>query len=80
MPPPSAWSNRTQTVSVAGSTDGSTFTTLIDANGYTFDPSTGNSVTLSLPAGTTTRRLRLTFTANAGWPAGRISALKVPSA
>lgn len=65
---------------MAGSTDGSTFTTLIGANGYTFDPSTGNSVTLSLPAGTTTRRLRLAFTANTGWPAGRISALKVPSA
>ncbi|MCY0925376.1 discoidin domain-containing protein [Streptomyces sp. H27-H1] len=80
VPPPSAWSTRTQTVSVAGSTDGSTFTTLIGAGGYTFDPSTGNSVTLSLPAGTTTRHLRLTFTANTGWPAGQISALKVYSA
>jgi hypothetical protein len=45
----------------------------VAANGYRFDPVTGNTVTVPLSAGTTTRHLRLTITANTGWPAAQFS-------
>jgi hypothetical protein len=61
---------------VLGSTDDSSFSTLVGSSGYTFDPSTGNTVTIPLPSGTSTRYLRLTFTANTGWPAGQLSELE----
>ncbi|MFJ8495572.1 discoidin domain-containing protein [Streptomyces sp. NPDC094038] len=77
LPPSTAWATRTQTVSVQGSTDGGTFTQLLGSAGYTFDPATGNTATLTLPATATTRYVRLTFTANNGWPAGQASELQV---
>ncbi|MXM65792.1 hypothetical protein GR925_20640 [Streptomyces sp. HUCO-GS316] len=40
---------------------------------YRFDPATGNSATVSLPSTTHLRHLRLTVTANTGWPAGQFS-------
>ena len=73
LPPPSAWSTRTQTLAVSGSTDGSSFSTLVGSAGYTFNPSTGNTATVTLPASASARYLRLTFTANTGWPAGQVS-------
>ena len=73
LPPATAWSTRTQTFSVLGSTDNSGYTTLSASAGHTFDPSTGNTVTITLPSGTGTRYLRLTFTGNTGWPAGQLS-------
>ncbi|HEY3872168.1 MAG TPA: discoidin domain-containing protein, partial [Actinocrinis sp.] len=76
LPPSSSWPTRTQTLSVQGSTDNSTFTTLVASAGYTFNPSTGNSVSITLPA-TTTRYVRLNFTANTGWPAGQLSEFQV---
>jgi hypothetical protein len=72
LPPPSAWAARSQTVAVSGSTDGNTFTTLKAAAAYTFDPATGNAVTISFTPGSA-RYLRITITANSGWPAGQIS-------
>ncbi|MFF4301946.1 discoidin domain-containing protein [Streptomyces sp. NPDC001601] len=77
LPPSAAWATRTQTISVQGSTDGGTFTQLLASAGYTFDPATGNTATLTLPATATTRYLRLTFTANNGWPAGQVSEFQV---
>jgi hypothetical protein len=75
LPPASAWATRTETLSVLGSTDDSSFTTLKGSAGYTFDPSSGNSVTVNVtPA--STRYLRLTFTANTGWPAAQLSELE----
>ena len=50
LPPAAAWSARTQTFSVLGSTDGTSFTTVAAAAGYTFDPATGNTVTVTFPA------------------------------
>ena len=44
--------------------------------GYTFDPATGNTVTISFTAATT-RYLRLHITGNTGWPAGQLSELEV---
>lgn len=78
LPPPTAWNTRTQTITVQGSTDGTTFTTITPAADYTFDPATGNTTTINLPA-TTTRHLRLTFTANTTWPAAQLSELQVYS-
>ncbi|GHJ44026.1 hypothetical protein Cs7R123_13680 [Catellatospora sp. TT07R-123] len=76
LPPPTAWAARSQTVAVSGSTDGTNFTTLKAAASYTFDPATGNTVTITFPAGTV-RHLRITITANTGWPAGQVSELEV---
>ncbi|MFJ1705490.1 discoidin domain-containing protein [Kitasatospora sp. NPDC088346] len=76
LPPSTAWNARTQTIAVQGSDDGSSFSTVLGAASYAFDPASGNTVTVNLPA-TTTRHLRLTFTANSGWPAGQLSELQV---
>jgi F5/8 type C domain/Pectate lyase superfamily protein/Abnormal spindle-like microcephaly-assoc'd, ASPM-SPD-2-Hydin len=76
LPPAAAWQTRTQTVAVLGSTTGSSYTTLSGAAGRTFNPATGNSVTITFPA-TSQRYLRLTFTGNTGWPAGQISESEV---
>ncbi|MGW9590627.1 discoidin domain-containing protein [Streptomyces chartreusis] len=73
LPPSSAWGARTQTVTVLGSTDGSNFSTVVGPTGYRFDPSTGNTVTVALPAGTGLRHLRLSVSANTGWPAAQFS-------
>ena len=79
LPPSSSWGSRTQTLSVLGSTDGSTFSTIVPSAGYTFDPNTGNTVTINFSA-TTTRYVRLNFTANTGWPAGQVSEFQVYAA
>ncbi|GAA1890386.1 discoidin domain-containing protein [Streptomyces durmitorensis] len=74
LPPPAAWEARTQTLSVQGSTDGTTYSTLADAKGYRFDPASGNKVTVTLPASApSVRHLRLRVTANTGWPAAQFS-------
>ncbi|MFG3009052.1 discoidin domain-containing protein [Streptomyces cinerochromogenes] len=73
LPPSAAWGARTQTVTVLGSTDGSTYATVVGAQGYRFDPATGNTATVSLPSGTNLRYLRLSVSANTGWPAGQFS-------
>ncbi|BCM70799.1 discoidin domain-containing protein [Streptomyces tricolor] len=73
LPPSAAWGARTQTVTVLGSTDGSGYSTVVGAQGYRFDPATGNTATVSLPGGTNLRYLRLSVSANTGWPAGQFS-------
>ncbi|GAA3290156.1 hypothetical protein GCM10020295_03810 [Streptomyces cinereospinus] len=76
---PAGWDSRTQTLSVQGSTDGTSFTTLKSSAGYTFTPGTGNTVTVSFPA-TRTRFVRVDITANTGWQAAQLSELEVHSA
>ncbi|CUW32488.1 discoidin domain-containing protein [Streptomyces reticuli] len=73
LPPSAAWGARTQTVTVLGSTDGSGYSTVVGAQGYRFDPATGNTATVSLPGGTNLRYLRLSVSANTGWSAGQFS-------
>jgi hypothetical protein len=73
---PPTWVPRTQTLAVQGSTDGVTYTTLVDSANYTFDPASGNTSTIRVLNGTA-RYVRLEFTANTGWPAGQISELDV---
>jgi hypothetical protein len=75
LPPSSSWGTRTQTIEIQGSTDGTNYTTIEAATGYTFN-SPGNTVTVTFPA-TSVRYLKLTFTANTGWPAGQLSELDV---
>ncbi|WP_284436925.1 discoidin domain-containing protein [Streptomyces sp. TUS-ST3] len=72
LPPQTAWQARTQTVTVLGSTDGSTYSTVVGAQGYRFDPASGNTATVTLP-GTGLRYLRLSVSANTGWPAAQFS-------
>jgi hypothetical protein len=78
LPPSSAWNTRTQTITIQGSTDGTNYTTLVPSQGYTFNPSTGNTASITFTA-TTVRYVKLTFTANTGWPAGQLSELQVYS-
>jgi parallel beta-helix repeat protein len=73
---PAGWGARDQTLSLTGSTDGSTFSTVKSSATYTFDPSANNTVTITFPA-TTQRYFRVTVTANTGWPAGQISEFQV---
>ncbi len=72
---PAGWERRSQTITVQGSTDGSAFGTLAGSAAHVFDPATGNTVTLTLP-GATARHLRLSFTANTGWPAAQLAQLE----
>jgi hypothetical protein len=77
LPPSSAWNTRTQTLSVLGSTNGSSYTTLVGSATYTFNPSTGNTVTIALPSGTTDQYIQLSFTANSVQNGAQISELDV---
>ncbi len=73
---PTNWGTRTQNISVAGSVNGSTYFTLVNTAGYTFNPASSNSVTINLPA-SNARYIRLNVTGNNGWPAAQISELEV---
>jgi len=76
LPPAMTWATRSQTIAVLGGTDGTNFSTLKAAASYTFDPATGNTVTITFPAASV-RYLRLVITANTGWPAGQISEFEI---
>ena len=76
LPPAAAWATRTQTLSVLGSSDGSSFPTLKPSAGYTFNPASGNTATVTFPAATA-RYVRVTVTGNTGWPAGQLSEFEV---
>ncbi len=76
LPPDTSWATRTETLAVQGSTDGSTFSDLVASAGYTFNPSSGNTVTINFNTATT-RYVRLNITANTGWPAGQVSEFEV---
>ncbi|MFD0631934.1 carbohydrate-binding protein [Catenulispora yoronensis] len=75
LPPSSSWGARTQTILIQGSTDGTTYTTLAPSRGYTFDPNSGNTASASFAAANV-RYLKVTVTANTGWPAGQLSELQ----
>jgi len=73
---PAGWEARHQTLSVQASTDGASFTTLTASQAYTFDPASGNTVTVDVPD-TSARYVRVHVTANTGWPAAQLSELRV---
>jgi len=74
--PTANWGARTETLSVLDSTDNTNFTTLLPSAAYNFDGVT-NTVTINLTAATTTRFVRLNFTANTGWPAAQLSEVQI---
>ncbi|MEY9962720.1 hypothetical protein ABIA33_000746 [Streptacidiphilus sp. MAP12-16] len=73
---PAGWGARNQTLSLLGSTDGTTFSTVKSSATYTFDPTSNNTVTITFAA-TTQRYFRVNITANTGWPAGQISEFQI---
>jgi F5/8 type C domain/Pectate lyase superfamily protein len=75
---PPNWGARTETLSVLGSADGSTYSTLIPSADYTLDPSVqDNAVTIQLPAGTSEQYLELSITNNTGWEAAQLSEFEI---
>ncbi|MFI9122066.1 discoidin domain-containing protein [Streptomyces bikiniensis] len=76
---PAGWEGRTQTLSVQGSADGTSFTTLKSSASYAFAPGAGNTVRVSFPAAQT-RFVRVDITANTGWQAAQLSELEVHAA
>ncbi len=73
---PAGWGARNETLVLSASANGSTFTTVTASAAYTFNPSTGNTVTITFPA-TAQRYWRVTVSANTGWPAGQLSEFQV---
>jgi hypothetical protein len=64
---PQGWGDRDQTIEVDGSTDGSTWTTLVASATYLFSASNAvgnNVVTISVPSGPTASYLRLDISNN----------------
>ncbi|MFF8837430.1 discoidin domain-containing protein [Streptomyces sp. NPDC015130] len=76
---PAGWETRNQTLSIQGSADGTSFSTLKSAAGYTFSPGSANTVTIAFPAALT-RYVRVHVTANTGWQAAQLSELEVHAA
>ncbi|WP_436534197.1 galactose-binding domain-containing protein [Actinoplanes sp. HUAS TT8] len=75
---PPSWGARNQTLTITGSTDGAAFTALSASAARTFDPAAANTTTITFPAASV-RHLRVTGTANTGWPAVQLSALEAYS-
>ncbi|MGO4180886.1 discoidin domain-containing protein [Paenibacillus sp. TAF43_2] len=74
---PAGWETRSQTLAVQGSTNGTTFSNIVGSASYTFNPAvSSNTVTINFTA-TSTRYVRLNFTANTGWQAGQISEFEI---
>ncbi|MFI7275132.1 CARDB domain-containing protein [Streptomyces sp. NPDC049879] len=73
---PTTWEARTQTLSVQGSTNGSSFSTLAASQGRQFTPGSANTVTVDFTA-TQVRYVRVHVTANTGWPAAQLSELEI---
>jgi len=73
----SGWGGRTQRFELQTSDDGTTFTTVVPAADYVFDPGTNNNtVELRFPA-VSARYVRVVVTGNTGWPAGQIAEFEV---
>ncbi|MFD5898869.1 discoidin domain-containing protein [Streptomyces sp. NPDC060366] len=77
LPPNPAWATRSQTLSVLGSTNATSFTTLSAPAARVFDPSSANTVTVTFASAASVRYVRVQITGNTGWPAGQLSGLSV---
>jgi len=74
--PAAAWSTRTQKIEVLGREQSATsFTSISAAQTYTFDPSTGNTVTI--PVSARVADVELSITSNSGAPGGQVAELQV---
>ncbi|RBL79059.1 APHP domain-containing protein, partial [Streptomyces cavourensis] len=76
---PPTWESRTQTLSLQGSADGTSFATLKSSAAYSFTPGAANTVKVTFAA-TLTRFVRVHITANTGWQAAQLSELEVRAA
>jgi len=72
---PTGWEARNQTITVQGSNDTSSFTTIKAQASYAFAPS-ANTVTIDV-TDSSVRYVRVQFAANSGWPAAQLSELEV---
>ncbi|WP_224365661.1 CARDB domain-containing protein [Hyalangium versicolor] len=74
--PDSIWGARTQTFAVLGhNASTSTFSTLKSSATYSFDPSSGNQVTIAVTA--TVSEVQLQFTGNSGATGGQVAEFQV---
>ncbi|WP_321166599.1 CARDB domain-containing protein [Paenibacillus sp. Soil724D2] len=70
------WATRTQTIEVLGKAQGSTaYTTLVSPATYTFNPSSGN--VLTIPVTATVSDVQLKITANSGAPGAQVAEFEV---
>jgi archaellin len=80
LPSCACWGVRTQTIDIAGSTDGTTFTSLADARPVTFDgPNADNTAQVTFPA-TDARWIRVTVHDNSGSGAAQLAEVHVYAA
>jgi len=71
------WGGRTQRLEILASSDGTTFTTVVPAADYVFDPSTNNNtVEIQFPA-IQGRYIRVQATSNTGAPGAQIAEFEV---
>ncbi|MFJ3670104.1 discoidin domain-containing protein [Streptomyces sp. NPDC090106] len=74
--PDAAWSTRTQNIQVLGrDQDATAFTGLVAAKDYTFNPATGNTVTV--PVSGAAADIQLRFTSNSGAPGAQVAEVQV---
>jgi|GEM_PF-542833 len=72
---PASWGSRTQTLSVLGSVDDATYTTIVSSATYAFNPG-ANAVTIDFSS-STTRYVKLNMTANSGATGAQVAELEV---
>ncbi|MFG3282415.1 discoidin domain-containing protein [Streptomyces sp. NPDC048111] len=73
---PDGWGDRTQTLKIQGSANGSDFTDLTAAQGYAFTAANGLTVPVALGAATT-RYVRVLISGNTAQPGGQLSELEI---
>ncbi|MFF0534252.1 discoidin domain-containing protein [Streptomyces coelicoflavus] len=73
---PDGWPNRSQTLKIQASENGSDFTDLTAAKAYTFDAAGGQSAAITFDAATA-RYVRVLVSANTGQPAAQVAELEV---
>ncbi|MFG1624904.1 CARDB domain-containing protein [Kribbella sp. NPDC049227] len=69
---PASWGARSQTITVQAGVNAASLSTVVGSTAYSFAPTANNSVTINF-ATTSARYVRLTVTANSGWPAAQLS-------
>ena len=74
---PASWPARTQTLSVRGSTNDISWTTLVAPVTYTWSQSAGDTVTIPLAAGAADRYVELDFTANSVQNGAQVSEIEI---
>ncbi|CAM5306456.1 APHP domain-containing protein OS=Streptomyces tendae OX=1932 GN=GUR47_37075 PE=4 SV=1 [Streptomyces tendae] len=74
---PAGWESRTQTLSLRGSADGSTFRSLDASDGRAFGPAQAGTVAIDLDSPSEARYVRVDITGNTGWNAAQLAEVEV---